>query len=371
VFDYPSQLKMHKSNKKCRDDEQNDGIKCEHCGNSFTYKGGLTIHQKEHCKVLKQKDVKNCDMVNNLEAHEGSTMNNNTLNNTVNINSNNNITQNFYIQLIPINEFRSENTEIFEDPYVMIYITLMGRESAFKKIINFLHFDEDYPENMNICAKKAKNVALMTDKKWYSQGFDKAYPVIFANCYDILFDCHRKLRPKLSPTFLKHCRKFLEDIDDEDKETLKEIKNHIREALYDNKHKNEFAQNDVTKVNQQEKKDTIIKLCKSYVEDMFSKNEEIFKMISDCCRYFYDNKIIMQTKKDMDELSKMIADRVSKIDPTNLEKMCEELKKPICGNYMLKIVKIETYTESKNNSFNHDEEDDNDSKGESDDDSDD
>jgi ElaB/YqjD/DUF883 family membrane-anchored ribosome-binding protein len=370
-FNFLSLLKRHKeTNKNCKD---NVIIKCQYCENEFAYKKYVEKHEKKCEKnpmnIKNEFNVKECP---NATINNG---NNNTNNNNIN-NICNTYIYNLQIAMQPIKDFDDSNKELFDDPYVMIYIALMHKHSAFTKMIEILNFDDDYPENMNICTKKNKEkINIVMNGKWCERDFKRIYPVVYNNYYDILSNCLDKLKNVLHLDFFNQFENFMDSIGEKDKKIMEEIECQIRDALHDNRDKNTYAQKKIVQVVDNKKKDSAIKMCKEFIEEKFKNDTDKLEIINDFCDNHYEAK---SAKKNENEIKKIISafmdqmnEKSQKVGIDRINQICKNISmKTVHGTHFIKFenekntsAKLE---ELKNSKKSEDSKDSEDSESESD-----
>jgi len=212
---------------------------CEFCEIKFSTKAHLKRHHNNSCKkingvkkiklfnkIIESKIsaesadllINNIDKLKNNDINSISTMNNyNTINNTLNNNSNNNIT-------ININNYGDENLEILNDNNLKKYILEMPF-TAIPKMIEQIHFNNQYPENKNIKLKNKKDNKLLVlqDKKWnYVNKMETIKNLIEDKSIDIN-NLYRKNQHKLTDKFKERYLKFQKKFDQEDLLLWKDI----------------------------------------------------------------------------------------------------------------------------------------------------
>ena len=242
---------------------------CMICKNTFLNKTNMMRHINDTCpskkNLLTKKDILNNEknklidektkMINNHQSHinqqlyqqqnneikklretvaklmtNKNTINNITINNGTINNNNNNL-------IVNINSFGKENLSHITDKDYKKYMS-----SYFKGFLNFIeriHFDDNMPENQNICLSniKSKYIYIYDEDKWITKDKKVVIDKFITNKYNLLVD---------------KCEEFEEnnDIDDKtltkftefaknyrDEEAQKNTKNNIEMMLYNNRDK--------------------------------------------------------------------------------------------------------------------------------------
>jgi len=147
-------LKHFNKKKKCSDKKEEpeiveiiSDITCNRCNKNFANNSCLS----RHLKICKHNQVSV----------------NNTTTNTTNITNNNNITNNQTINYITISltPYNDPNMEGMR-PY--LEAALRKTFLSVPNLIESVHFNNDYPENQNICItnKRTKDAKVFDGKKW-------------------------------------------------------------------------------------------------------------------------------------------------------------------------------------------------------------
>lgn len=152
-------LENHKNRKtKCFEGghiEKSKSFKCNYCDKCFSHKSGKYRHQLK-CD-LRFKEDENKDKIiqelksklEELESKQAQTINNNTTNNNT---INNNITNNDNrVTNITINAFGNENYDYID------FKELMNDNITLMNLIEQIHFNQDHPENWNVCINNMRS----------------------------------------------------------------------------------------------------------------------------------------------------------------------------------------------------------------------
>jgi hypothetical protein len=196
----------------------------------------IELEAKEKTENLEQKikilenTVKNLVNKNNTSNTSNTSNTTNNINNTTNINNptinnNNNLT-------ININSFGKESLDhITDDDYKKYF------NSFFKGFLNFIekiHFDENAPENHNLCLTniRSKYINVCENNNWVLKEKDEIVEKLINKKYDLLndkfeeFEGAKKLSDKVSDNF----KEFQENYTDV--EAQKTTKENVKLMLY-------------------------------------------------------------------------------------------------------------------------------------------
>ena len=133
---------------------------CSFCGKTFQHKQSKYKHEKENCKVKKEQSLIKYQETKIEELEKALikagttniTNNNNTQNNTININ---------------INNFGKENLDYITYKDIKKHLTA-GPYGAIRRLIQLVHYNKKHPENHNIAItnKKSKYGSIKKDNVW-------------------------------------------------------------------------------------------------------------------------------------------------------------------------------------------------------------
>ena len=222
-----------KDKKRIKIGKGTDNI-CEYCDKEFSSRQTLLRHEKKYCKIKEslqnkielQNDIirkmdeemkeyrkdkdKLYDHIGELIKKAGNTtINKNTTNNTINLNS--------YGKEDLSHITNSFKTNLIKGPFGMI-----------PKMIEAVHFNDEKPENKNICYpnKKKNTIKIFKEGKWKYYNKEELMEEIMENNYYIL-DVHydEKKDNVLNNIQKKRYRDFKDRYDSGklDKETKDEI----------------------------------------------------------------------------------------------------------------------------------------------------
>jgi hypothetical protein len=229
-------------------------MQCLFCNKIFINKTNIKRHIDNNCNIkidlLNEKtklenEINEINEKNNNREHENQIQ---ELRNTImkllkkqsaNINITNNknkITNNNLV--VNINSFGNENlSHITKNDYKKY---LSGLFSGFIKFIEKVHFDENMPENHNICITnlKSKYICVYDDSgKWIAKDKNETIDRFIDKKYNLLvnkldeMDENNEIDEKTMNNFLRFTENY------KDKEAQKITKNDIILLIYNNKNK--------------------------------------------------------------------------------------------------------------------------------------
>ena len=133
-------------------------FKCRYCIKSYKHRSGRSLHEKYCSHKHKHKQQQQQTQANISANIVSNTTNHNNNNNTINN------TQNIYIinlnpgQQLP-NKFGNENINYLNPSFLekLINDSKKGSESAINKLVKAIHFNEEHPENHNMCINNLRS----------------------------------------------------------------------------------------------------------------------------------------------------------------------------------------------------------------------
>ena len=154
-------------------------------------------------------------------------------NNTTNNNNCNN--QNFDIENqtnnsvhVHINSFGNENLDYITNDFIHGCVNRIYE--SVPTILQKMHFDPEHPENHNfkIPNKKLPHASVMSeDQKWKLMDRQEAINNMIDKGYNIIDSQFREDPSKFSESKRRHYRRFQENYDTEDKDTMKRIRSDV------------------------------------------------------------------------------------------------------------------------------------------------
>lgn len=252
-----------------------DEYKCEKCGKEFSKKKAYNRHKnmKSDCSIRGKRECTFCGTIysrssylfyhmmvceknpNKITIEEmrkikidnmQSKTNNNSISNNIETN-NGNIENNIVNcdKMINNNNINIENVEIKITPYGHEDLSKIPDEEIKKmikagfqcvpKIVEYVHFNEDTPENHNIYKSNLRDNKLLTynGKKWVSVPLNDTLEDLYNKNADFLVGKFHKLKDQISDIA---CDRFTRYIDKyETKKCFECVKDPLILLMYNNK----------------------------------------------------------------------------------------------------------------------------------------
>jgi hypothetical protein len=166
-------LKHFNKRKKCSDEndeplviEIQSDIICKLCNKKLANNSSLSRHlesckRKQDNRKIKQLEDKVAELSSKLSTVNINTTNNNS-NNTTHNTTNNTINNYISISLTPYNDPNMEGMQHY------LEAALRKTFLSVPTLIESVHFNDEYPENQNICItnKRTKDARVFDGKKW-------------------------------------------------------------------------------------------------------------------------------------------------------------------------------------------------------------
>tara|TARA_B100000767_G_scaffold264444_1_gene279339 strand:+ start:394 stop:1278 length:885 start_codon:yes stop_codon:yes gene_type:complete len=211
-------------------DEENKYV-CDCCFNSFKTHASMRRHELHFCKdrlskedmakeirkLNKEKD-KLYKQIDELIQKVGDTTNN---------------VQNNII----LNNYGSENINHLTDAIKSAFLSIPY--GAIPKMIKSVHFNDEVPENKNIKLpnKNDSLVKIYKNNEWIYKDRNETINDLIGNKYYILDEHYDKVEGELPITIKSRFSSFKENVDDKDKEILKNLKKECNLVLLNNRDK--------------------------------------------------------------------------------------------------------------------------------------
>ena len=165
----------------------------------------------------------NCQTTNNNNCIENQTNNciENQTNNCIENQTNNSVH-------VHINSFGNENLDYITNDFIHGCVNRIYE--SVPTIVEKMHFDPAHPENHNfkIPNKKLPHASVMTDdQKWKLMDREEAINNMIDKGYNIIDSQFREDPSKFSESKRRHYRRFQENYDTEDKDTMKRIRSDV------------------------------------------------------------------------------------------------------------------------------------------------
>ena len=211
-------------------DEENKYV-CDCCFNSFKTHASMRRHELHFCKdrlskedmakeirkLNKEKD-KLYKQIDEWIQKVGDTTNN---------------VQNNII----LNNYGSENINHLTDAIKSAFLSIPY--GAIPKMIKSVHFNDEVPENKNIKLpnKNDSLVKIYKNNEWIYKDRNETINDLIGNKYYILDEHYDKVEGELPITIKSRFSSFKENVDDKDKEILKNLKKECNLVLLNNRDK--------------------------------------------------------------------------------------------------------------------------------------
>ena len=240
---------------RLRADKSVDLFACETCGKQYMYKSGLSAHKKKcmnkeqinslvenqkrlerHNEELQQekellrKQVEELfekfEQMNPPPAVPPLVQNNNTnSHNTNNFDIENQTNNSVHFH---INAFGNENLDYITNDFIHGCVNRIYE--SVPTIVQKMHFDPAHPENHNVKIpnKKLPHASVMSeDQKWKLMDRQEAINNMIDKGYNIIDSQFREDPSKYNESKQRHYRRFQENYDTEDKDTMKRIRSDV------------------------------------------------------------------------------------------------------------------------------------------------
>ena len=230
--------------------QENAKHKCE-CGKFYMSSSSLSTHRKsctavhppannnEFLKVTEYEEEKEMikrqiaelmekyeTLSTNITTMAPTTNNNNTTNNnTTNIGTQNNVN-------IHINAFGKENLDYITDGILNECANKVY--ASIPTLIENIHFNPKHPENHNIkiTNKKLPHASVMTeDKEWKLMDKNELIDNMMDTGYMLIDDNFKDDPTQFTEERRRQYRRYQENYEKEDKETMKRIKSDVQYAI--------------------------------------------------------------------------------------------------------------------------------------------
>ena len=225
---------VHECAQKCTN-LANKSIFCKFCNKKFKYRQSMLRHQRQYCKKIKVINDENIDLkdiIKNQSQKISKIEQLLKINNQYNtqINQSNNT----YHNTININNYGEENLDMLTDEFKRQCVT--RPYYALTKIIEKIHFNDEYPENKNIrlVNKRDNKVQILNNGKWNYRDKEEAikYALDESNeklgkFYDEKFNqCRKILRMS--------CKEIIKSVQESDPELMKILYKEMDLILFNN-----------------------------------------------------------------------------------------------------------------------------------------
>ena len=236
--------KIIKSN---TDDKIINSNKCCYCNKEFSKKSNLIRHQETACKgQLKEKEMEKelererqialvlaqmdklkqelSELKQNKDTAVSIATNSNNVSNNVN---SNNIINNYDIKVVAFGEENLYNRigdEVTKKCLAKGYQSVMG-------LIEYVHFNKDYPELQNVFISNTRDsyAHIFDGNKWGKKRKEDVINQLFDDSQCFLIEMYKELKDKLKKADQIKFERFKNE---DDINIIKEIKQEIKDYLY-------------------------------------------------------------------------------------------------------------------------------------------
>jgi hypothetical protein len=195
---------------------KNKKYDCPYCEKIFSHRQNVY----EHKKICKFKD----NPKQNISIDQSSNITNNTTNNINNI-TNNNTTVNNNTNIV-LNYYQTDLSKLTDQHFIK---ALNAVNFCINKMIELVHFNPEFPENMNLKYTNINKDRLQykDNEKWklLNKGLDDVY-----DSYESIMDEWNDFNKSIYPNSSQKYEKYLENKE----HRLDDIKEHLKTTLYNN-----------------------------------------------------------------------------------------------------------------------------------------
>lgn len=233
---YLHQPSLSKHRKKC-DVVQNKNKKVDFLEEQMNlqkrqYEQERKFLKKQISELMEKYENLSCNMIEKSRTTNNNTQidtqNNTQIDTQIDTQNNTQIdTQNNNIN-ININAFGHENLDYIDDAFIKRCINQVYK--SIPSLIEHVHFDPKHPENHNvkITNKKLPHAAVLSkDKEWKLMSKQDVIDNMVDSGYSIIDDKFNEDPSQYTESRRRQYRRFQEKYDNEDKETIKQIKRDV------------------------------------------------------------------------------------------------------------------------------------------------
>ena len=214
---------------------------CTYCNKSFTRSDNYNRHLNHRCKLKKQNntEVELINKIENLlkekEKMEVKIIENNKIN-ISNTNENSNNTDNSISNNnIIINNYGNENMSYITHEYMQNIITSIN--SAIPKLIEYIHFNPEYPENKNIkiSNKKLPYAQIMKNGKWHLLKKNNIILELICDKFDMIEEFYEEILNKIPETKREEINMFITNFSKSSKDLIDHLKEKSELTILNNR----------------------------------------------------------------------------------------------------------------------------------------
>lgn len=185
------------------------------------YEQEREVLRQQISELMEKYENLSCNMIEKSRTTNNNNTQIDTQNNTQIDTQNNNIN-------ININAFGHENLDYIDDAFIKRCINQVYK--SIPSLIEHVHFDPKHPENHNvkITNKKLPHAAVLSkDKEWKLMSKQDVIDNMVDSGYSIIDDKFNEDPSQYTESRRRQYRRFQEKYDNEDKETIKQIKRDV------------------------------------------------------------------------------------------------------------------------------------------------
>jgi hypothetical protein len=205
------------------------------CGKRYSQNSTLSTHKKT-CQIHHEHNLMKIELKEEIKKELMEELkNNHSINNSNNTNSNNTINNN----TIVVNNFGHEDISHLSPQFLEKCLFYMSM--GVKSLTHAIHLDKNKPENHTIKVTNIKSpfVSVMKDGKWIYKNKDEALSELISKENDILKSHYEEnevdMKRKWTDNKLEGVKRWLDRLDDEDKELWTRLKEQIFLLLVNNR----------------------------------------------------------------------------------------------------------------------------------------
>lgn len=196
---------------------------CKFCSKIFSYPNNARRHEKI-CKLkLEYNNTNNLNDRNKL--HSSCNNGNNNVNGNIT-----KIKKQINVNIVPFGEEKYSKI-----PKAKLTEILKAGFQCVPKIVEYLHCNDDLPQNHNICKKNLRDNKLVTfdGKKWIAVPMDDTLEDLYNKNADFLVGKFQKLKKNLSDIAVDRFNNYMEKYDSA--QCLHDVREPLILLLYNNR----------------------------------------------------------------------------------------------------------------------------------------
>ena len=234
--------KVAKSSKKVAKSSNNleDENICKFCGKKFNTRKSMLRHIRSYCKsnqdIVESKELKKIIKNQSKQITKFEKLLENTGNqiNTNNNTQNNDNSNNKTINHININNYGEENLEMLTDDFKKHCVR--HPYYALIKIIEKIHFNDEYPENKNIrlLNKRDNKLQVRDNGKWNYRSKEVTIKEALDDSNERLEQFYEEKSKHFRKIIRLSCKEIIKNVQESDAELLKNLYREMNLMLFNN-----------------------------------------------------------------------------------------------------------------------------------------